>query len=440
MFARHYFPNLREPIVVWLLMLIGIFSATIALLLIVSAVSETRIGRCDKQIENQRNRRMIGSIIQNKLLLIGHHAHDLAVAVDEHELDVSLRRLNDETDEIYNALGILDKGGVIEEKLPTNLVGADEISRYIAYSRNEPDAVVVEVVKLTPSIHDLTERTDKLARTVYKRLSAIAAQERISLDKDITSHLKAVNALVHRGRDQSRHIDCDSARHLALLEAEREITIIRMRTAKYITLAVSTVLIAIVGGLILVRVSQNLAERERGTAELKRSKKSTQNILKKLPLGVVLIGRDKIVRYVNDTALSMAGYASSDELVGKPCHATLCPAQADRCPILQLGQTLDNSERVLITCDNRKVPILKTVIPIELNGEQVLLESFIDITERKKSEEMLRNYAKALEETNRALEESNCAAREANKAKSEFLANMSRKGRSDHYPPLQARK
>ncbi len=407
------------------MLLIGIFTATIVLLLIGSSVNEARLGRCDARIEHQRNRRAIGSIIQKKLLQTGHHTHHLANATDEHELDVLRQKLDEEIDIISGALAVLAKGGVIEEKVPANMVDVDEIRKRIVYSQSNPNGIVIEVVELTPMIHDLIAGTDKLVQILRKRFSATREEEKNRLDKAAAFRLKAVCALVHRSRERANHIYYDTARRLAALETEREKTSKRMNTAKYIIIAASSLLVAIVGGLILMRVSQNLADRDRATAELKRSKQATQDILQKLPLGVIVIGRDKIIRYVNGTALSMAGYSSSEELVGKLCHATLCPAQADRCPILQLGQSLDNSERVLITSDKRKIPILKTVIPFELNGEQVLLESFIDISERKESEEMLRDYARALEETNHALEESNLAAREANKAKSEFLANMS---------------
>jgi signal transduction histidine kinase len=50
---------------------------------------------------------------------------------------------------------------------------------------------------------------------------------------------------------------------------------------------------------------------------------------------------------------------------------------------------------------------------------------FRDITDRKRAEEQLRNYAAELETTNKSLEKANRLAESANRAKSEFLANMS---------------
>lgn len=411
MSARHYFPNLREPVVLWLLLLIGIFYATIALLLIVSHVNEVRIERCNLQIEQQRNCRAISSGIQKKLLLLGHLAHHFVEADDEHELEVLRRNLTTETDSLRGAVAELAESGVIEAKLSAHPMNIDGIAS--------------EVVGLTAGANDLTDEMDELSRLVHKRFPATSKDESNSLNEAVVLNLKAVSDTIQSSRERANQIYYDTARRLTALEASHAKNNSRMYAAKYITITASVVLAALVGGLILMRVSRNLADRDRAAAELQRSKQTTQAILHKLPLGVAVIGRDKIIRYVNDTAMSMTGYSSNDELVGKPCHATLCPTQADRCPILQLGQSLDNSERVLMTRDNREIPILKTVIPVELDGEEVLLETFIDISERKKAEKLLQNYAGELEETNHALKESNNAAQDANKAKSEFLANMS---------------
>jgi PAS domain S-box-containing protein len=72
------------------------------------------------------------------------------------------------------------------------------------------------------------------------------------------------------------------------------------------------------------------------------------------------------------------------------CHRFICPAESGRCPVTDLKQTVDTSERVLLTLRGEKIPILKSVITTTLGGKKVLIESFIDITERKQAEEKLK--------------------------------------------------
>jgi PAS domain S-box-containing protein len=91
----------------------------------------------------------------------------------------------------------------------------------------------------------------------------------------------------------------------------------------------------------------------------------------------------------NQSALSMIG-AERDEVIGKVCHQYVCPAERGKCPVTDLGCTVDHSERILITRVGEHLRILKSVNPVTIRGRTYLLESFIDITERKRIEEALR--------------------------------------------------
>ncbi|MBN1981080.1 MAG: EAL domain-containing protein [Chitinivibrionales bacterium] len=129
------------------------------------------------------------------------------------------------------------------------------------------------------------------------------------------------------------------------------------------------------------------------TNELQRSQKKLLEILNSMPYGVILIGKDKKVRSINSTALSLMGYDTEDQVIGMVCNTSLCPAEEGNCPILDLNQTLDRSERTLITKEGKRVPILKTVVIVDLDGEELLLEAFIDISELKHAEEQIKFLA-----------------------------------------------
>jgi len=76
-----------------------------------------------------------------------------------------------------------------------------------------------------------------------------------------------------------------------------------------------------------------------------------------------------------------------NELIGSVCHDFVCPAKCGECPITDLHKDIHNIERVLINAKGEKVPILKTVAKAEVNGKEYLIESFIDIIDRKLAEE-----------------------------------------------------
>lgn len=135
------------------------------------------------------------------------------------------------------------------------------------------------------------------------------------------------------------------------------------------------------------------------------SKKALQTILDSMPYGVVIIGMDKRIIDANYSALSLMGYDHEEHIEGMICNKTLCPAEEGKCPILDLKQTVDNSERILVTKDGRHIPILKTVVPMELGGENVLLEAFVDISEHKETEEELKLSSEKLKQSNQELQD-----------------------------------
>ena len=144
--------------------------------------------------------------------------------------------------------------------------------------------------------------------------------------------------------------------------------------------------------------------------ESKKSFETIKTILERVPFGVIIVDRDKKIRDVNEAALKIIG-AEKKKIVGEICHQNICPAEVGQCPILDLGKTVDKSEKIALGPGGKKIPILKTVIPITLENEEVLLEAFIDITERKRAEETLKEYAKKVEE--------------ASQKKTEFVSDVS---------------
>lgn len=68
-------------------------------------------------------------------------------------------------------------------------------------------------------------------------------------------------------------------------------------------------------------------------------------------------------------------------------------------------QQVDQSERVLLTKDSKKIPILKSVIPMILDNEEVLLEAFIDISKSKQAEEEMKKLNENLAKSNSDLKD-----------------------------------
>ena len=135
-------------------------------------------------------------------------------------------------------------------------------------------------------------------------------------------------------------------------------------------------------------------ERIQAERELRDSKERIEQILFSLPTGIVIIDYDthEIID-INQKAVSMIGIPKG-RIIGSKCNKFLCPAEECECPVTDLSQPIDNSERTLLTANSKSIPILKSVISITLGNKKCLIESFIDISRQKQAEEALTKSEK----------------------------------------------
>lgn len=144
----------------------------------------------------------------------------------------------------------------------------------------------------------------------------------------------------------------------------------------------------------LARVNRELRrlmdEREEAEEALRDQEQALRIMFDSLNTGVLVVDPvQRRVERVNPAAAGMIGLPA-EMIVGRCCTDFICPGGEGLCPILDEGQPMDNSERGLRSADGRQLAILKTVVPVRLQGKDYLLESFVDITRLKDAEEKLK--------------------------------------------------
>jgi PAS domain S-box-containing protein len=135
------------------------------------------------------------------------------------------------------------------------------------------------------------------------------------------------------------------------------------------------------------KLEEEIQEKRRAEQNLIEITAMQRTLLANLSVGVIIV--DPVtskIELVNDYAAAMFG-VEKEHILGQRCHTFICPAAEGACPVRDLGQEVDNSEREMVCADGSRKPILKSVNRIQIQNQEKLLECFVDITNRKRGEE-----------------------------------------------------
>ncbi|MDO9325968.1 MAG: PAS domain-containing protein [Methanoregula sp.] len=111
-----------------------------------------------------------------------------------------------------------------------------------------------------------------------------------------------------------------------------------------------------------------------------------KSVIYRIQAGILIIDPDThSIVDANSIAEEILGL-SKNELVNRKCHEQICPAKEGTCPVTDMGTAIENEERVFINKNGEPVAVLKTVTRVTINKKDYLVESFVDISDRKKAE------------------------------------------------------
>lgn len=154
-----------------------------------------------------------------------------------------------------------------------------------------------------------------------------------------------------------------------------------------------------------------------------------KQLFSSIKAGIMLIDpQSREIVEINEFGLQMIG-AQSGDVTGRVCNECVCPAEKGKCPILDLHQSHDFSARTLLDKDGKAIPIMKSVSFVNRGGRELLLETFVDITELENALQALEharnNLERQVEARTRELARANKELRAQDEAKTMFLSAAS---------------
>ncbi|MBN2374370.1 PAS domain S-box protein [bacterium] len=151
----------------------------------------------------------------------------------------------------------------------------------------------------------------------------------------------------------------------------------------------------------IVCTAKDITDRKVYEGKLRENQEYLKTIFDSIHTGIMIIDKETSRIFdVNPITLEMIG-DKKERIISSEYTEHIRPVDKCRSGTSENGTEMDCSRWVLVKADGSIVPILKSMYPVILNNREYLLASFIDISERERAEEAIRQTEAAIAERKR---------------------------------------
>ncbi|WP_027177750.1 hybrid sensor histidine kinase/response regulator [Maridesulfovibrio bastinii] len=346
-------------------------------------------------LENQISRYDLGRSIINNLLHIELTLQTMYNADDLRTLDIFTHKTEINVNNIERIIKVLRDGGVYSQELKANFYDIDSFKRNISYQPDANNGYDLEVLNLTPKIIEIKD----IIKSIYRN-------KRISIRKDRTTSAAAekskmmmmeIDSLLRRSTESANKIFYEAHENIEKIKLDRKKALQQLTLWHHVSITILSLTCFILFLRIMYRIRAILDERRNRHVKLEEAHRSIKTILDSIPVGVVLMESDRTMRMINKAGLDMLGAESIDDIHIERCSDLFRLAPGSNCPISEKKLLNHNMELKLRTLNGKEIPIIKNALPILLDGRKVILEAFMDISEKNKAEQKVRESEKFIQ-------------------------------------------
>jgi signal transduction histidine kinase/CheY-like chemotaxis protein/flagellar biogenesis protein FliO len=336
-------------------------------------------------MQNQRAKIAIGMGILTNLLKSEIAVDDLLDSHSDAAMQIPLDHLHGLIEDMYKSLKVLKTGGEVQSIIRINSgihSSTDNIVKKCTYRCLGSKKYIRPIIELSPKLLILSEKIKKVEHLLKGKFAEGSSS---SVNKRLLIEEKSFHPLFKRMREHANQILFDSERE----NQAHILKNIKLRSfyskIKMIFLMLNIFILLFLGGLITKHII-------RDQKRLHNASQNLNTIFQSLPVGIILVDDEMIVRGVNHEAISILHAENEDDCLGMPCDTIIKPAGKsknnrgnDYCDTTSFSQTLE-----IETFDKTRLNIMKITTPIEIDNQQMVIESFMDISELKRAEERLQ--------------------------------------------------
>jgi PAS domain S-box-containing protein len=360
------------------------------------------------EVNNQFAKKELGILLHNNLTKIESGIKDLVNHDDHRKTKLINEKINKYINEIDDILIVISKGGFIVHELPVNFYQSDIFKDTISYQPEKIKEFYIDVIDINPKIIEIRNLCNKI---VQAKPELFKDPQNQKTQNEIRILSKEVETYLNRAFENSNRIFYETQIEYQSIKEEKQNSINRINRLKTIWILVVTIATLILLALIFRRILHIVKNKNIDKERLLKNKISIEKILDTIPVGFLIFNNEYKVIKVNKQAVNLFGANHEDALLSKSCKDLFCEQDQEICPFNTKSTKAVNNELKINTLAGNTKSVLKNATTIEIDGETVVLETFIDITKRKEIEENL----KLAKET----------AELATQEKSKFLASMS---------------